>query len=282
MKHLLSFLLSLVIISAIPFICVGQSDNFEEDPYVILCGEADSAIKKEDYPTAALRLQEAIRMRPYSPSNVLLMSNLGMIYSMMDSDSLALDILGEAISAYPDMKTARANRAKIFLKNNRDGDAFDEFGEILTLDSLDTEARYYHGLIALYAGKLETAERDFSILEQLEPRTVRTARALSALYSLTERNREAIPHYLALIADDPAAEYYAALAGCYLQLQNLSEASATISEGMQKYPSDPELYYYRAWLNRDRYRLDDAKKDGAKAIKFGANPMRVNALFNKR
>ncbi len=282
MKDHLSLLLIATSLCVLPFVCAGQSDDFDEDPYVILCGEADAAIANEDYPTAALRLKEAIYMRPHSPSNVLLLSNLGMIYSMMDSDSIALNILDEAIAAYPEMKIAHSNRAKILLKCNRDKDAYSEFETIISLDSLDAEARYYHGLIALYGGELAPAEDDFTVLENLEPRTVRTARAMSALYSLSGRSREAIPHYMNLINEEPAAEYFAALAGCYLHLQNLSEASATIAEGMEKYPEDPELYYYRAWLNRDRYRLEDARRDGAKAIKLGANPMKVNALFNKK
>lgn len=260
----------------------APEDSFDEDPYVILCGEADSAIAREDYPTAAARLNDAISVNPHSASNVLLLANLGIVYSMMDSDSMALATLDRAIEFYPDMKILHSNRARVLLKLNRDRQAYSEYESVIELDSLDTDARYYHGLIALYSGQKDTAEKDFLTLDRLEPRTERTARALAALYSLTGRNSEAIPHYLTLLKEDPAPEYYASLAGCYLQIQNLSEAAATIAEALKKYPEDPELFYYRAWLNRDRYRLDDAKADAKRAISLGANPAKVNALFPKK
>ncbi|MDE6277556.1 MAG: tetratricopeptide repeat protein [Muribaculaceae bacterium] len=282
MKNLVILLAVASFVCAMTVSAASPKDDYDEDPYLILCGEADSAIAREDYPTAAARLREAISIKPHSASNILLMTNLGMVYSMMDSDATALATLDEAIAAYPDMKMARSNRARVLLKMRRDKDAFAEYSEILQLDSLDAESRYYHGLIALYSGNLQTAENDFKVLEQQEAKSIRTARALATLYSLTERNSEAITYYEILISAEDAPEYYAGLAGCLLHLQNLSEASATIAEGLEKYPSDPELYYYRAWLNRDRYRLDDAHADANKAIKLGANPTRVNALFKKK
>lgn len=282
MKRLLPALLFVAAIGSLLVRASGLTDDFDEDPYLILCGEADSAIAREDFPTAAARLREAISIKPYSASNVLLLANLGMVYSMMDSDASALATLDEAIAAFPDMKVARSNRAKVLLKMRKDKDAYREYGEILQIDSIDTEARYYHGLIALYSGNLKTAEEDFHVLEESEPNSVLTARALATLYSLTERNREAIPFYTTLIKAEPAPEYYAGLAGCLLELENLSEAAATLAEGLAHYPGDPELYYYRAWLNRNRYRLDDAHADAKKAIDLGANPAKVNALFKKK
>ncbi len=47
------------------------------------------------------------------------------------------------------------------------------------------------------------------------------------------------------------------------------------------YSYDAELYYYRAWLNRDRYRLDEAHADARKAIELGANKNKVDALFTR-
>jgi tetratricopeptide (TPR) repeat protein len=106
-----------------------------------------------------------------------------------------------------------------------------------------------------------------------------TAVALSSLYSLTRRDKEAIPYYKRLISVEPSPEYYASLAGCYLATDNITEAAATIAEGLSKYSNDPELYYYRAWLNRDRLLLDDAKSDARRAIALGASPDKVNELF---
>ena len=51
----------------------------EEDPYFLLCGQADRAIADGDYDEAAARLIDAISIRPAAPESILLMSNLGMV-----------------------------------------------------------------------------------------------------------------------------------------------------------------------------------------------------------
>lgn len=277
-----SYISILALCAAFAFPQMYASDGYDEDPYVILCGEADSAIANGNYAEAAARIKDAMAVRPHSPSNVLLRTNLGMVYSMMDSDSIALATLDRVINDYPDMKAARLHKARVLLKTNRDKDAYEVFSDVISLDSLDSEARYYRGIIALYSGRRDVAEADFDVLSRLEPKSHRTESALASLYALTGRNREAIPYYQSLITRDPAPEYYAALAGCLLQAEDLSEAAVTIADGLRLYPSDPELYYYRAWLNRDRYRLDDARADARHAIELGANPTRVNALFKSK
>ena len=251
----------------------------EEDPYFLLCGQADRAIADGDYEEAAARLIDAISIRPAAPESILLMSNLGMVYSYMERDSLALATLNEAHRRAPAMRTVRANRAKVFLKMGRDADAFRDFGTVIEADSLNVESRFFHGTIALYCGDLVTAEADFEVLKNVDPESTYTAQALSTLYSLTERDREAIPYFRRLIDTEPAAEYYAGLAGCLLALGQLGDAGTTIADGLKKYPDDAELYYYRARLNRDRYRLDEAHADASRAIKLGLSPAKAKALF---
>lgn len=255
-------------------------DDFEEDPYVLLCGEADRALAAGDWAQASARLEEALQLLPHSASGVLLINNLGLAYSMQGLDSLALARLNTAVESYPEMKILRSTRAKVLLNAGRDRDAFRDFDVIIALDSLDADARYYHGLMALYGGGSAVAEDDFEVLASLEPESLRTWRALATLYSLTGRPRKAVTYFEKLI-DSPerAPEYYAALAGCYLSLGELSNASSTIKDGLKEWPQDPELFYYRAWLNRDRFHLDDARADAKRAIELGANPAKVKALF---
>lgn len=252
----------------------------EEDPYFLLCGQADSAIADGNYSEAAARLIDAISIRPNAPESILLMSNLGMIYSYMGRDSLALETLNEANRRAPAMRTIVFNRAKVLLKLGRDSDALHDFATVIAADSLNLDARFYHGTISLYQGRLQDAEADFNILKTNDPESTTTSQALSALYSLTGRDRDAILYFKRLISIEPAAEYYAGLAGCQLALQLLSDAASTINEGLDKFPNDPELYYYRAMLNRDRYRLDDAHADAARAVKLGLSPSKAKDLFN--
>lgn len=250
-----------------------------DNDYMDLVGEAEKAISANNYEAAVACIKRAIDLEPDNPSNILLMSNLAMVYSYMDQDTLALITYDETLRQAPNMTTVRNNRALLLAKMGRDNEAFNAFAGVIDTDSLNATARYYHGIMALYSSRLDIAETDFAVLKSVAPDSRHTAVALSSLYSMTQRNLEAIPYFKKLVKDSPDPEFYAGLAGCYLALGRLSEASETIADGLKRYAYDPELYYYRAWLNRDRFRLDEAHDDARKAIALGANTAKVNALF---
>lgn len=264
MKRYLGYILLLCFAGA-----VAAVPDDEENPYLILTEQADRAIAAGDYAEAAARLEDALSVRPNAPENVLLLCNLGQLYGALDSDSLALEAFDRAIAGAPNMRTAHMGRGKVRLKMGDNAGAAADFSSVLAADSLNADARFLRGTIALYNRDLAIAEADFDVLRATEPGSVRTAQALSTLYSLTSREAEAIPYYRTLIAAEPAPEYYAGLANCLLALQKLSDAATVIAEALESYPEDAELYYCRALLNRDRYRLDDARADLAKAKKLG-------------
>jgi len=260
---------------------IPSDTAFEADPYFILMGEADRAIADSAWAEAAARLKDAMAVKPDHPSNALLLNNLATVYMYLGHDSLAVDAYDRGLEIAPHMTTLLNGRGRLMLALGRDNEALIDFGKALELDSLNADSRYYHGMIALYRGRLDIAERDFDVLARIVPKATDTAIALSTLYALSGREKQAIPYLEKLIETEPAAEYYASLAGCQLALGNLTEASEAIGDGLRRYPSDPELYYYRAWLNRDRFRKDDARKDAETAIRLGANPVKVADLFNK-
>ncbi len=274
----------IMVFGLIPVLMKGQTEHHvvpedEEDVYFLLMGQADDAIKSENYEDAAKRLIEAMSVRPGAPTNVLLLSNLGMVYNMLGEDSLALASFNRAHEMAPSMVTVLENRGRLYLKLSRDMDAYNDFGKVIELDSMNHSARYYHGMMALYGGDASTASRDFNFLQKYYPSLYETQVAMANYHSLLRNDSEAIPYYKKLIEDDPSPEYYSSLAGCYLALGNLSDASETLAKGLDLYPEDAELYYYRAWLNRDRYLFNDAREDAKRSIQYGADPNKVNALL---
>lgn len=259
----------------------ARGDIDEADPYFLLTGEADEAIKNKDYPTAVLRLKDALMVDPDNAGNALLLSNLGMVYNYLDQDSLAMDAYDRALAMAPAMTVVRTNRGILNLKMGRDAEAWKDFGEVIARDSLNTNARYYHGMISLYGGHLSDAQADFAVLESVAPESYNTNVAMSSLYAFTGHAAEAIPYYKKLIEQEPAPEYYAALAGCYLSLGYLPEASVTLADAFAKCGEDPELYFYRAWLNKANFQNDAARADAARAIELGANPRKVNQMMSQ-
>ena len=256
------------------------TDSIEAQPFYLLVGEAEEAIADGRTEEAAARLVEAMAVDPQNPLNVMLLSNLGILYWRDGRDSMALSVLDEGLRRAPAMLTLRLNRGRVHLEMGHTAEAYSDFDKAVEIDSTDCTARYYRGTMNLYGGRLEQAEADFEVLKQKAPRSLDTAVALSALYSLSGRDRLAVPYFERLVQDDPAPEYFAGLAGCLLATEDYTRASEVIAAGLNRYSHDPELYYYRAWLNAKRYRLDDARNDAAKAIELGANKAKVEALFH--
>lgn len=255
--------------------------GFEERPYFLLIEQSEKALEEHNYEQAGLRLVEAMGIEPDNPLNVALLSNLGMIYYYNEQDSMALVTLDVAIQRSPRLIGARENRARVLIGMGRDAEAYDEYAKIIEIDSLNCDARFTHGMMALYRGKLSEAQADFATLSRVVPLWSNTLLANATMYSMTGNEREAISLYRRLLDKDKLPEYYSALAGCLIVVDNLDEASKIIGEGLERYSTDPELFYYRALLNHKRYMDTEAHADAKKAIEYGANPERVRKIFFK-
>lgn len=258
-----------------------DSLDFEERPYFLLIEQSEKALEEGNYDAAALRLVEAMSVEPNNELNVALLSNLGMIYFYNEQDSMALVVLDKAIERSPRLIAPREGRARILLNKGFDKDAYDEYANILEIDSTNVEARFIHGMMSLYAGNLPVALDDIKMLEKLVPTNTKTLLAKATLYSMTGKELEAISLFRNLIESDPAPEYFARLAACQLAIDRLGEASETIGTALDKYPTDAELFYYRAILNKKRYLLDDAQKDARRAIELGADKRKVLKIFEE-
>lgn len=250
-----------------------------ERPYFLLIDQSEQALDSGDYASAGLRLVEAMAVEPDNPLNVALMSNLGMLYFYNEQDSLALVTLNEVCRRSPRLIAGRENRARVLLSMGRDADAYKDYSAVIAIDSINTQARFYHGLIALYSGQADTAQRDFEVLKRVVPEATDTYLAMGTLYSMTGRDTEALYYLRKLVERTPAAEYYAMLAGTLIATDNLGEASEVLNKALEKYSNDGELYYYRAKLNRLRYMNDEAQRDAANALKYGVQRKKVEALF---
>lgn len=234
--------------------------------YYDLAGNADKAIAEGRWEDAAKALEEAMELRPGNPSNVLLMSNLGIIYYNMGKDSLSLAILDEAHKIAPKSVTVLMNRADVLIAMQREKEAYDDLSMVVSLDSTLVEPLYHHAMLALRQGEMEQASADCDKLKNLAPENIETFIANGSYYSAREQWIDAIPYYTSALAIQPSADIYCARAVCYLMLQRLGEASADITSGLELSPDNKELYLYRAYLNKMRYLPEEARKDLLKAL----------------
>lgn len=260
-------------------VCAAQTAEEEESEYMRLAGAADSVISLGDWPQAEQYLVDAMRLEPGNPTNVMLISNLAIVRFQMGNDSLALSTINQAHEMAPMSVTVLDNRARIYSAIGNIAKAYEDYSRIIELDSTLTEPRLRHGLIALHEGDVQTAEKDFTFMNRLDPDGEGTCIGWAMLYSSTSRPAQAIPYYTKLLQKSPEAEYYSGRATCYLLTRQFSDASVDIAEGMKLYPDDSEFFLLRAWLNKMCFRYDEAKEDAQRAIEMGADPQRVSQVM---
>ena len=272
-------ILLLIIITTLGVINVAA--EVSENRYFELVGQADSAIVENRFGEAEALLLEAMRSEPSNPSNLLLMSNLAMVRFYMGQDSLALATINDAHQLAPASVTILSNRARIYSAMGEIEKAYSDYDLILQLDSMVIAPRLSHGIIALYSGMVDVAERDFKMLQRIALDSEEASIGMAMFHTSLNQFKEAIPYYSKLIEKDSAIEYYTGRINCYLELQYLSDASADIADAMKLYPDDMELYLLRGWLNRLYFRNDDAEEDFKRAMQLGATPAQVKVFKEK-
>lgn len=244
--------------------------------------EADAAIAMNDWEEAAQKLTEAMREDPSDPTNVMLLSNLGMIHFYSGNDSLALVTLTDAHRIAPSSVAVLANRARVLTTMGNFSRAIDDYDSIERMDSMAYQPYLYRGLIYLQTGDIASAASNITKLLDLRPNDVDTHVAAAALAMSQERPSEALPHFSALIAADPQSEYYASRALCHIMLENYIDASDDIYAGLELDSENGELYLYRALMNKRRYRTDDSMADAQRAAQLGVAPSRIKAVLEMR
>lgn len=247
--------------------------------YYNLMGDADKEIKDGNWAAAEEYLRQALRLEPANPSNVLLMSNLGMVQFYDGRELDALSTLNSAHAMAPASVTVLLNRAKVYASIGRSDKAADDYNTVVRLDSTLVEPRFYLAMIALDEGKAAVCSQRVDSLTAIAPDHRLTHVASAMLLMHTCRYSEAIPHWSTALREDADAAYYSSRALCYLLTDQIAAAAEDISSGLALDPTDGELYLYRALLNKMRFRPDDAKADGELAVKWGVNPDRVKALL---
>ena len=275
---------STFIISALLFapLAAKASENETESLYFKKIDEADKACAEGLWHEAENALVEALRAEPANPSNVLLISNLGIIRFNMGQDSLAIATLNDAHSMAPASVTILSNRAKVLAANGYDEEAYLDYSRIIELDSLEISARLPRCLYALRRHDFRTAKSDMEFMEQNFPGKIETEIAGAAVRSGTGDFAGAIPYYSRILLERKDPEYYSGRAYCYLLTGSLQEASDDINSALAITPADGELYLYRAALNKMRYRPADAEADARKAVELGVDKTRATQFLSNQ
>lgn len=247
--------------------------------YLAYVEKADSAIAKEKWADAEELLLTAMRGYPTNPTNVMLLSNLAIIQYQQGKDSVALASINDAYFIAPKSITVLNNRARIHKALGMVDEAYDDYQQIIDLDSTLLEPRYMHGLIAMSKSDYATAKNDFDAIERIDAENEIVIDAKATLLFYTQQYVDAIEYFTKLLKNNPTEEYYYNRVVCYMMTEQLAEASADIGDAMKLYPLNGELYLLRAWLNKLYYRHNDAEADAKRAIELGVNAEKVKTML---
>ncbi|MDE6543269.1 MAG: tetratricopeptide repeat protein [Muribaculaceae bacterium] len=249
-----------------------------DTPYMRAVERADSAIAGQDWERALHLLDSAMHLEPSNPSNVLLLSNAGMLHYYLGQDSAALAALNAAHAMAPASVTVLTNRARVLNALGDNTHAFADYQLVTQLDSTLFEPWLQLGFLQLRGGDFKGAEASIAKAEELEPDNVQVILTRALYLESNGRPGEAIPYYTRLIRNEPSPELYAARAICNIRTDDLGEAADDISKGLELAPADPDLLVARSLLNRRRYREKDAEADARAAVEAGADPLRVKVI----
>lgn len=248
------------------------------DRYTLM-DRADKAIAAGKWAEAEEALQQALRQDPAEPTNVLLLSNLGMVQYYDGRPQEAIATLSEALRMAPRSVTVIMNRARILTSMGRETEAETDYTRALQLDTALAEPRFYRAMIRLQQGRADEARADADTLQARHPDHRLTHVALAAMAMAAEDYEGALPHLGAALKESPDATHYGWRALCLLRKGDIAGAASDIAEGLALDPTDGELYLCRAMLNKMRFRPDDAHADAEQAIKLGVDAARARALL---
>lgn len=260
-------------------IAIVKPLNESDSIYLSYVAKADAAIAEGDWARAEEQLYIAMRTYPSNPTNVMLLSNVAMLQFQQGKDSLALASINDAYYIAPKSITVLNNRARIHKAMGMIDEAYEDYAQLIQLDSTSLESRYMHGIIAMSKFDYITAQRDFDAMERIDADNIMTLDAKATMLFYTQQYQESITYFTKLLSINPSEEYYYNRIVCYLMTEQLSEASADIADAMKLYPLNGEFYLLRAWLNKLYYRHSDAEADVKRAIELGVDAEKAKAML---
>lgn len=266
----------LLIITLFTFCSFKTPDN-----YIKLVEKADKAIQNDKYDEAIEYLTEALHAEPDNSGNVMLISNLGMLYYYTGQDSLAIDCLSLAHEMAPGSLTILNNKVKVLMETGQYDRVMPDLQLLLEMDSTLVQPVLNIAIIQLSRGEIDQAAVTLERVQKMTDvtKSKECSAALAWLASIREDDQQALEYYTALINMEPSASLYASRAMSHIKLEHYIEAADDISSGIEMDSECPELYVARAYLKRRTYLNDEALKDAQKAIDLGANRERIKKLL---
>ena len=252
----------------------GESAAALNSPQYLRCVEmADSLSAASQWERAETCLRSALRLEPANPANQLLLANMGMILTARGKYGEALQHLDASLSLNPHSFIALKQRGVAYSAMNRYRDAAADFTAALELDSLDADVRCLRATVYALSDSTSLAIADYSkVLDRHRDHTGALEGMATCCLSRGDQD-QAIPFLNRLVELEPDPEHYFMRGLAFARLGRFAEATDDANEGLRRDPANGNLYLLRAYVEKLTYRINDAKDNLNKALRYGADDM---------
>lgn len=233
--------------------------------------------------SAALTLQQALKLEPTNINNPMLFLNLGIIQRQLRLSNDAYVSFTAALSNSSEPELVLHNRASLLCDLNRFDEAMDDYSAIIRIDPNNAEAYYRRGLIYLEANDRVNAERDFESCEELDTEDIFAKLSKALLLKLEDDWEGAENIYTSIINSDVKKinAYYLNRAECYVNTGKYSLAAADLRTIETAEANNPYLYILRGRVRLNQFDPFAARGDFEKAKKLGYDVELANKWIEK-
>lgn len=248
--------------------CAESISTIDYETYL---DSADKFIKATRWEDAAKATRDALKLRPGSPLNTRLFSNLGICLMHTGdyegaTEAFTLSLIRDSLNA-----SVLASRASAYMLLDKRTEALEDAVKAIDVDSVLPIALRIHGQLSLLDHDITTARRDFNKLCDADSTEVWGPAGLARCLILEEKYNDAIPLlYKAIsIGDDESLRI--SLIESLIQSNKLGEAEEAIRDALSHFPSAGHLYLLRGVLHKKFYQNSEAEIDKKIAREYGVD-----------
>lgn len=246
---------------------------------------AFSALYTDSLPEARKLFEEALRLRPLSPSNYVVRRSLGRIYLAEGNFGRAAELLTAVLKEKPDEAEARMDRATVYLELDNPQEAEKDCNVLIEENLLpDRLARlhFIRGAARMRQKLYAPARSDFETCLRLEPNSTGAALLLASAYEEDNRLREALERLDFFVESHPENADGLVMRARIEEKEGMDDAArADYDKALRLRPRDGLLYVARAEVLLRLGARGSARKDLDEAVRLGIPRSALKSLYQK-
>ena len=244
--------------------CVAAQQASRQDVQT-LARQAQAAFSQGQYAVAEKDYKELMQMGAHSAA---VYSNLGVVYLREGKLDSAIAMLDQAKALAPGVAGIRLNLGLAYFRRREFRKASSYFGEVLSTNGENTQARYLRGVCSFMMDDYKGAVSDFEPLGSREEDDLEYLFMLGLSYGMLHRDEDSARTFGRLIeAGGDTPHLHLLLGKAYLAMGQKDKAASELALAAEN-KSLPFAHYYLGMLNRQRGQLDLATTEFQKEIEI--------------